>query len=149
MEAFVRGSRSSAQDWARAQRVPLNEIPPLDEDQKAMAMELNVSEEDYARSAYAGRLSQQKLLQMTLSFGRWLNAKIQERSVGDRVETIELDTWSGKFQAKVLAGREIIEFGISEDLVERFLTTGSAESERSLLRLLEIFLPQERAVRAS
>jgi hypothetical protein len=114
-----------------------------------MAMELNVSEEDYARSAYAGRLSQQKLLQMTLSFGRWLNAKIQERSVGDRVETIELDTWSGKFQAKVLAGREIIEFGISEDLVERFLTTGSAESERSLLRLLEIFLPQERAVRAS
>jgi hypothetical protein len=130
--------------------MPLNEIPPLDEQQKAAAQREKVSEEDYARSAYAGYLSQQELLQSTLRFGRWLNARVDERNPDGNVDAVELDTWSGKFKVKVLVAQESVFFEVDEELVERFLSTGSAELERSIFRLLDINLPQrQRAARAS
>jgi hypothetical protein len=149
MEVFVRGSRSSSQDWLRAQQIPANELPPLSEEQKTEARLTHRSEEDYARSAYAGQLSQQRLLQATLRFGRWLNARVEERNSDSHVEAIELDTWGGKLQVKVLTGGEVVNFEMDEDLVEQFLITGSAELEKSIFRLLEINLPQQRVARAS
>jgi ATP-dependent phosphoenolpyruvate carboxykinase len=149
MEVFVRGSRSSAQDWVRAQEIPLSELPPLDEQQKAAALRENVSEENYARSAYAGHLSQQKLLQRTLHFGRWLNSKVQERNPECQVNSVTLDTWEGKYQVTATANGEPVEFEIDEDLVERFLSTGSAEMEKAIFRLLDVYLPHKQVARAS
>jgi len=149
MEVFVRGSRSSAQDWVLAQQIPANQLPPLDEEQKAAALREKVSEENYARSAYAGHLSQQKLLHRTLQFGRWLNARVEERNAECQVESVTLDTWESKYQVSVLGGEDPIDFEIDEELVERFLTTGSAELERAIFRLLEVYLPQKRVARAS
>ncbi len=149
MEVFVRGARSSAQDWARAQRTPISEIPPLDEKQKAEALRGNVSEEAYARNVYAEHLTQQNLLQKMLRFGRWLNEKVEERNPDCHIETVELDTWGGRLQIRVISRREIVDFEIDEELVDRFMTTGSAELEKSIYRLLEINLPPLRVARAS
>jgi hypothetical protein len=149
MEVFVRGSRSSAQDWVRARQIPANQLPSLDQEQKAAALRGKISEDDYARSAYAGHLSQQRLLQQTLQFGRWLNARIEERNPDCHVESITLDTWQGRYQVTVLGGDQRVDFEIDEDMVERFLTTGSAELERAIYRLLDIYVPQKRVARAS
>jgi hypothetical protein len=149
MDVSVRGSRSSAQDWARAQQIPLSEIPPLDDQQKEMARQMVISEEDYARSAYAGQLSQQDMLQRTLRFGRWLNARVEERNADSHVDAVELDTWNERLKVRVLAGTEPIVFEVDEELIERFMTTGSAELERAIFRLLDINLPQQRVARAS
>jgi hypothetical protein len=149
MEVFVRGLRSSAQDWARAQQIPANELPPLNEEQKAAAQREKVSEENYARSAYAGQLGQQKLLQRTLHFGRWLNARVEERNSACHVESITLDTWEGRYQISVLGGAGLVDFERDEELVERFLTTGSDELEKAIFRLLDVYLPQKQVARAS
>jgi hypothetical protein len=149
MEVLVRGTRSSAQDWVRAQQIPANQLPPLDEEQKAEALRTRRSAEDYARSVYAGHLSQQRLLQRMLRFGRWLNAKVEERNPDSRIETVELDTLAGKLEVRVLAERETIDFEIDEELVERFMMNGSAELEKSIYRLLEVNLPRRRVARAS
>jgi hypothetical protein len=149
MEVFVRGSRSSAQDWACAQQITAHELPPLDEEQKAAAQREKVSEENYARSAYAGHLSQQRLLQRTLHFGRWLNARVEERNPVCHVGSITLDIWQGRYQVSVLGGEDPLDFEIDEELVERFLTTGSAELEKAIFRLLDVYLPQKQVARAS
>jgi hypothetical protein len=149
MEVFVRGSRSSAQDWVRAQQIPANQLPPLDEKQKAVAEREKATEEDYARSVYAGHLSQQRLLQRTLHFGRWLNEKAEERNPECHVDSVTLDTWVGRYQISVSGGEEAVDFEIDEELVERFLTTGSAELENAIFRLLEVYLPRQRVARAS
>jgi len=149
MEVFVRGSRSNAQEWASAQKIPLSEIPSLDENQRAAAKRENVSEESYARSAYAGHLSQQRLLRQTMRFGRWLNTKVEERNPGFHVDSVTLDTWEGRFQVVVLGNGELADFSIDEDLVERLMTTGSAELEKAIGRLLEINLPVQQVARAS
>jgi hypothetical protein len=149
MEVYVRGARSSTQDWIRAQQIPANQLPPLNEEQKAAAQREKVSEEEYARSEYARQLSQMKLLQRMLKFGRWLNAKVEVRSPGSQIEAIELDTLAGKLEIKAQDDRETVDFEIDEDLVERFLTTGSDEAEKSLFRLLDVFLPQQQVAKAS
>jgi hypothetical protein len=149
MEVFVRGSRSSTQDWLRAQQIPANELPSLDEEQKAEARLTHRSEEDYARSVYAGQLSQQSMLQKLLRFGHWLAAKIEERSPESGIDSIELNTWSGKLQIQGMTGGEPFLFDLDEEMVERFLTTGAGELESSILRVLDIFLPQRKVARAS
>ena len=148
MEVYVRGSRSSAQEWLRAQEIPANELPSLDDEQKAAAKRENVSEEDYARSAYAGALWQEKTLRNTLHFARWLNAKIQERASGFQLDSITLDTWRGRYEVR-LQGEEPVELELDEDLVEKYLTTGAAELERAIFRVLDVYLPQGRVARAS
>jgi hypothetical protein len=149
MEVFVRGSSSSAEDWLRAQQAPLNELPELDEDQKVVARKLQISEEDYARSAYAGQLAQRELLQKMLRFGKWLDARIQERDPASVVESVDLDVWNEKVRVHGKSGGEPFFFDLSEDLVERFLLTGGADLERAIFRVVEIFVLAQRAARAS
>jgi len=149
MEVYVRGTRSNTQDWLRAQQIPANELPVLDEEQKSEARRMNHSEEEFARSEYAGSLSQQRLLQKILRFGHWLNRKVEERSSSARIESVILDTLAGKLVVGILAGEERFTFEMDEDLVERFLTTGSVESERSIFRILDVYLPEEQVARAS
>ena len=149
MEVLIRGSRSSAQDWRRAQQIPLSEIPQLSEEQKAAAQREHVSEEDYARSAYAARLTERATLQKMLKFGRWLEARMEKRRPECRIDSIELDTWNGKLMVQGRAGEEPFSFELDEDLVERFLTTGAADLERAILRVLEVFIPIERTAKAS
>jgi hypothetical protein len=149
MDVFVRGSRSSAQDWRRAQQIPLSEIPPLNEEQKAAARRENVSEENYARSAYAARLTEQATLQKLKKFGQWLGAKVERWNPGSCIDLVELDTWSGKYLIQGKTGTEPFSIELDEDLVERFLTTGAADLERAIFRVLEIFVPIEKEAKAS
>jgi hypothetical protein len=127
----------------------LNEIPLLDDSQKAEARRGNVSEEEFARITYAEHLWQQRMLQRLLRFGRWLNVKVEERSPGSQIEAVELNTLAGRLEVKAQADGETVDFEIDEDLVERFLTTGSNEAEKSLFRLLDVFLPQQQVAKAS
>jgi hypothetical protein len=149
MEVLIRGSRSSRRDWATAQRASLDELPQLDERQKAEARRGNVSEEVFARTIFAEQLTQQSLLQRLLRFGRWLNARVKERDPGAQIESLELDTLAGRIQIVLSAAREKFDFEMDEDLVERFSTTGSAESESSIFRLLDVYVPRQQVAKAS
>jgi len=149
MEVFVRGARSSSVDWARSRSAPLSELPSLDDDQKAQARRGNVSEEEFARIAYAEHLTVQKLLRRLLKFGQWLNGKVEERSPDAHIERMELDTLKGRIEVLGTAGGEEFDFELDEDLVDRFLTAGSAEAEASIFRVVDVFLPRGTVARAS
>ncbi|MGC9158889.1 MAG: hypothetical protein ACP5FH_07840 [Terracidiphilus sp.] len=149
MEVFVRGSRSSTRDWSTAQRVSANELPQLNENQKAEAQRGNISEEVYARTILAEKLTGEKLLRKMLKFGRWLDAKVEERNRKARIERVELDTLSGRIEITLTEDGETTDFEVDEDLIEKFLTTGSSESESSILRLLDVYVPREQVAKAS
>lgn len=149
MDIFVRGARSSARDWSTAQNVSPNDLPQLDEKQKAEARRGNISEEVYARTIFAEELTQQKLLQKMLKFGRWLNAKVEERNPSVQVVRVDLDTLSGRIGITLSESGEMFDFEIDEDLVERLLTTGSSEAESSIFRLLDVYVPRQQVAKAS
>jgi len=149
MDVFIRGSRSNTRDWATAQRVSSDELPQLDEKQKEEARRGNVSEEVYARTIFAERITQQRLLQRLLKFGTWLDSKVKERNPSVRIEAVELDTLAGKIEITLSGNGERFDFEIDEDLIERFLTTGSADAESSIFRLLDVYVPQQQVAKAS
>jgi hypothetical protein len=149
MEVFVRGARSSSRDWARAQEIPASELPALDEKQKAEAKRMNWPEEAFARSVYAQQLTGQAALQRLLAFGRWLEAKIAGINPDCKIDSIELTTWDGMLHIQGKNGYDAFSFELNEDVVERFLTTGAADLESSILRAVEIFVPRDRAAKAS
>ena len=149
MEVFVRGARSSSQDWSAAQRVPLNELPVLDEQQKAEARRGNVSEETYARTLYAQQLTGQATLRRLLKFGQWLEAKARDRDSSASIESVALDTLGGKIRICGKGEAEQFLFDLDEEMIDRFLLTGAADLERSIQRVLEIFVPLERTAKAS
>jgi hypothetical protein len=149
MEVFVRGARSDSRDWSAAQGVSLTDLPRLTEKEKEDARQGNMSEERYARKVYAEGATQKKLLQRLLKFGEWLNARAEERNPGVQIEKVELYTLSGRIEITLLAGGETVDFEMDEDLVERFLTTGSAESESAIFRLLDVYVPKQRVAKAS
>jgi hypothetical protein len=149
MEVFVRGARSSSRDWSAAQRAPLDELPQLDNEQKAEARRGNLSEVAYARTLYAQQRTGQTTLQRLLKFGQWLNARVEERNPGFRVERVELDTLSGRIEIALSEGAEAFDFEMDEDLVERFLTAGSSEAESSIFRVLDVYVPRQQVSKAS
>jgi hypothetical protein len=149
MEVFVRGARSSSRDWSAAQRAPLNELPQLDDEQKAEARRGNLSEEAYARTFYAQQLTAQAMLRRLLKFGKWLDAEIEGINSECRIDSVELNTWEGMLHIQGKSEYDSFSFDLDEDVVERFLTTGSADLEAAILRVVEIFLPRGKVARAS
>ena len=149
MEVFVRGARSSRREWEQAHNAPLSEIPPLSDSQKAEARRGNISEEELARITYAEHIWQQREAQKILRFGAWLNEKVEERNSEYRIDAIELDTLAGKFQIAAQTDQGVIEFEMDEDLVDRFMATGSGELESAILRVLDVNLPKGWVAKAS
>jgi len=149
VEVYVRGARSSTRDWLAAQRVPSNELPKLDDEQKAEARRGNIREEAFARTVYAQQLTGQATLHRLLAFGRWLEAEIEGISPGSKIDSVELTTWDGMLHIQGKNGYDAFSFDLNEDLVERFLTTGAADLESAILRVAEIFVPRDRVAKAS
>jgi hypothetical protein len=149
MEILIRGARSNSREWIKAQHVSPDELPKLDKKQKAEARRGNISEEAYARTILAEQFTLQKLLQRLSRFGRWLNAKIVERDASIQIESLELDTLAGRIEVTVSSAGEKFDFEIDENLIERFLTTGSAESESAIFRLLDVYIPRQEVAKAS
>jgi hypothetical protein len=133
----------------RAQQTPADQLPPLDEQQKAEARLMHRSEEAYARTVYAQQLTGQATLQRLLKFGQWLDARIEGINSECRIDSVELNTWEGMLHIQGKSEYDSFFFELDEDVVERFLTTGSADLEAAILRVVEIFLPRGKVARAS
>jgi hypothetical protein len=149
MQITVEGSRSSSDDWFRAQQLPASELPALSDEQRTVAEKLGISAEAYARSAKAGELSREELLTKTEAFGQLLEKKLRERSASVFIDSIVLLTFEGKFRVTAVAGGKEIRFQIDEELVDDLLQSGDPELEGRLDRVIDLNLPNSEAARAS
>lgn len=149
MQVAVEGSRSSRDDWFRAQQLPASELPFLTDEQKTVAEKLGISAEDYARSAKAGEFSSEELLAKTEAVGRLLEKKMRERNPDSSIDSIVLLTFEGKFRVVAVAGGREIRLQIDEDLLDDLLQSGSQELETRLDRIIDMNLPNSKTARAS
>jgi hypothetical protein len=72
MEIAVDGWRSGVSEWRTARSVPVDQLPRLTDEQREVARKLGISEEDYARSAFAGEQTREALLKKTERLARLL-----------------------------------------------------------------------------
>jgi hypothetical protein len=145
MEIAVDGWRASAADWDAVSSLPSEQVPPLSREQREVAVKLGISELDYARSALAGRKSQEALLAKTERLARLLNGMLKEAQVPSSVERIVLRTFDEKFDVLLKSGQTSVPFKIAESVVDDLFENGSRDAEQRVARILETVVPQLRA----
>ena len=140
MDIHVEGSRTTDQAWLAAHNSPIESLPALSEEGIREADELHMPREAYLRSAYASELSRQALTELVERYGRAVEKLLKLRFPQASIAAIRLTTWRGRLDVSVRDGLQTVRFEIDEDLVERLLTTGSAESLNSLKTVIEMNL---------
>jgi hypothetical protein len=140
MEIIIEGWRAGGEERNQARSVPASELPPLSEAQKEVAKKMGISPEDYARSAFAGKLNQEHLLEKTRRFAESLDNKLRSKIEGARVDRILLVTLEHEYRIELTANERKIFFRVSENLVDDFIEGGSADVGRLIERNLESVL---------
>ncbi len=136
MKISVRGMRASPSDWEAVSDIPKEQLH-LTSQQRATASELRIPEEDYARSALAGKRTQEKLLAKTKQFARILENKMKDRGDQATVQHVALDTWDGKFDVQLEMNGSAVALSIDEEIVDELLERGSPDAEQRLTRIMD------------
>jgi len=140
MEIVIEGWRAGGEERKEANSVPASELPPLSDVQKEVAKKMGISEEDYARSAFAGKLNQERLLQKTRRFAENLDSKLRSKIQGARVDRIRLLTLEHEYRIELTANERTTFFRVPEEMVDDFIEGGSADVGRVIERNLETVL---------
>jgi hypothetical protein len=109
MEIIIDGWRAGGVERKEAKSVPASQLPPLSEEQKRVAKKMGIPEEDYARSAYAGRRNQERLIEKTKMFARLLQRKLQERKDVE-LTSIRLDVLNHRYDVVASAEERPVSF---------------------------------------
>jgi|SRR5271165_2538756 len=137
MEIIIEGWRAGREERSEAARVPARELPVLTDGQKSVAKRTGISEEDYARSTYAGRRNQERLIEKTRRFVTVLQSKVESRVPGARIDRIRLLTIEHEYRIEVSVDDKKVLFRVTEDMVDDFVEKGFANVGESIERNLE------------
>ncbi len=146
MEIIIEGWRAGGEERREAASAPAWQLPTLTEEQKAVAKKMGISEEDYQRSAYAGRRNQERLIEKTKRFGAVLEAKLAQLKVpGARVDRIRLLTIEHEYRIEIYVEGKKVLFRVAEDMVDDFIERGFADVGQRIEQNLETVLAVQRA----
>ena len=137
MEIVIEGWRAGGEERKEAAGVPADQLPPLTGDQKSVAKKLGISEEDYARSAYAGKRNQDRLIDKARRFAEILEERLQSISEGARIDRIRLVTIEHEYRIEITLNNRKLFFRVPEEMVDDFIEGGSAEIGRQIMNRLE------------
>ena len=137
MEIVIEGWRAGSEERKEAASVPAGQLVPLTDEQKSVAKKMGISEEDYARSAYAGRRNQDRLIDKTRRFAEILEERLQSISEGARIDRIRLVTIEHEYRIEIRLSNRKLFFRVSEEMVDDFIEGGSAEIGRQIMNRLE------------
>jgi len=137
MEIVIQGWRAGREERSEAARVPASELPKLTDGQKRVAKRMGISEEDYARSAYAGTRNQERLVEKSKRFASNLQKKLESRIPGARIDRVRLLTLEHEYRLDVSVGEKKVLFRVDEDTVDDFMERGFANVGESIERNLE------------
>jgi len=141
MDVQVEGWRSTPENWREARQISADKLPQLTDVQKEVARKMHISEEDYARSAFAGKLTQETLLEKTHRFAELLERRIKKIKKEAHVESVRLQTTEHRFAVVIRIdganGSHSMSLRVSEDLIDDLLESSSEDALKRLDGMLE------------
>jgi hypothetical protein len=146
MDVIVSGSRSSSHDWHISNQVPSSALPTLTPAEKEVAKKLGITEEGYARSTYAEKLTRTELELRARRLGNLIEMWLKPDFPEVKIESVWLKTFEGKFRIDLHVGRRSVMFFMDEELVDELFNGGSAGAEKKLRRVVDLALIGEQVV---
>jgi len=145
MEITVEGWRAGREERNEAAKLSIADLPPLTDEQKNVAKKMGISEEDYARSTYAGRLSQGRLVEKTKRLARLLEKQLAGFSGGAQIERVRLVTIDHEFRVDISVNGKTVPFRVSEETVDDLFEGGSGAIEAQIVNRLQNVLAGQAA----
>jgi len=139
-EIVIEGWRAGGEERKEAATVPVWELPPLTDEQKSVAKRMGISEEDYARSTYAGRRNQQRLIEKTGRFGEILEARLRSEAPSAVIRRIRLLTIEHEYRIEIYVEGKPVLFRVAEDMVDDFMEKGFADVGQRIVENLKTVL---------
>ncbi len=140
MEIIIEGWRAGGEEREAARSVPAIELPPLSDEQRKVAKKMGISEEEYARSAYAGKRNQDRLTDKTRRFAGFLEERLRALNESARIDRVRLVTIEHEYRIEFSVDGRKIFFRLPEEMVDDFVEGGSAEVGRQITNRLETVL---------
>jgi hypothetical protein len=138
LEIIIEGWRTGGEERKEAANAPGWQLLNLTEEQKAVAKRMGISEEEYKRTVYAGRLSKERLIEKTKPFARFLESKLPRIAPSAHIDKIRLLTIKREYRVEIyVAGEKKVIFRVAEDMVDDFMEKGFANVGESIERNLE------------
>lgn len=137
MEIVVEGWRAGGEERKEAASVPTSKLPPLSDEQKLVAKKMGIPEEDYARSAYAGKRNQDRLIDKTKRFIGFLEPQLRNLSADAQIIRVRLVTIEHEYRIELSVSGRSIYFRLPEEMVDDFVEGGSSEVGRQIANRLE------------
>jgi hypothetical protein len=126
MEIIIEGWRAGGEERKEAASAPADHLPALNDEQKAVAKKFGMSEEAYARSAYAGQLNQRRLIEKSKRLAQLLKEPLAAISGSARIDRIRLVTIEHEYRIDISVNDVKIHFRLPEEMVDDFVEGGSA-----------------------
>lgn len=136
MEITVEGWRAGREERDEAAGVPTGQLPILTDEQKSVAKKMGISEEVYARSTYAGRKNQERLIDKTRRFARILEKRLGSISDGAQIDRVRLVTIDHEYRIDVSLKGRTVHFRVAEEMVDDLVEGGSTEIEEQIVNRL-------------
>ncbi len=140
MEIIIEGWRAGGEERKEAASVPASQLPPLNAEQKSVAKKMGISEEEYARSAYAGKQNQDRLIDKTKRFAEFLEEGLKGLSEGAQINRVRLVAIEHEYRIELSVEGRKIYFRLPEEMVDDFIEGGSSEVGRQIMSRLETVL---------
>jgi hypothetical protein len=137
IKVAVSGLRSDPSEWEAALATPKEKLPPLSPEQRRVAQQLHIKEEDYQRSFLAGNRTAEKLLKKTEWFAKLLRKDLSARAPDTTIKSIVLDTWKHRFEITIEANGSELPLHVAEGVVDDLLDLGSSDAEQKLSETIE------------
>ena len=145
-ETIVSDHTTSVEEWDRAQRAPRSELPKLSAEQKDMAKQFEISEEEYARSVLAGLYGDERMKSRARRLGQVIQRMVGTLGKGPyRVRAVVAEMFKGRWvvslrgndtQVNVAIPREL-----ADDVLDSYTTDGITELKRELVAGLQLAEP--------
>lgn len=145
MEIIIEGWRAGGEE--RREAASARKLPALTDAQRSAARRMGISEEDYARSVYAGKLNQQRLLEKTDRFAEILKVRLRSVAPAAVIQRIRLDTIKREYRIEIYVEGKKVLFRVAEDMVDDFMERGFAETRRKIEQNLETVLEAQADVK--
>ena len=126
MEIIIEGWRAGGDERKEAASVPTDQLPVLSDEQKAVAKKFGMSEDAYARSAYAGRRNQERLVEKSKRLADLLKERLAALSGAAQIDRVRLVTIEHEYRIDISVNDAKIHFRLPEEMVDDFVEGGSA-----------------------
>ncbi len=145
-EVVVKGYSTSLDDWARANRVPRDELPSLTEEQKKFARKYGVPEEDFARSVLAGRYGSERLCAEADRFARVLQEAVHDLRPQQEIEIVQViySSFDRRFTCHLREGSNEFTLYVSSTQVADHLDSGDSNLRKTIKEILREKIQQAR-----